>query len=162
MSRTNEARHIKWHEAGKCKCKLVASACNNKQRWNKDKVMCECKELIDKSLCDKGFIWNPSNCDCECDKSCNIGEYLDYENCKCRKKLVDQLIEECTENIEEKKVVETLGKNEHRRSSRTLRCIIIFFIFSVINIGTGIYFTCYKYLNKKNLKNDGTYQTTIY
>ena len=35
---------------------------------------------------DKGFIWNPSNCQCECDKSCDIGEYLDYKNCRCRKK----------------------------------------------------------------------------
>ena len=33
------------------------------------------------SWCDKGFIWNPSNCECECDKSCDVGEYLDYENC---------------------------------------------------------------------------------
>ena len=38
-------------------------------------------------MCDKGFIWNPRNCDCECDKSCDIGEYLDYKNCKCRKKI---------------------------------------------------------------------------
>ena len=38
-------------------------------------------------------VWNPSNCECECDKSCNIGEYLDYSNCKCRKKLVDSLVE---------------------------------------------------------------------
>ena len=30
-------------------------------------------------MCDKGFIWSPSNCDCECDKSCDVGEYLDYE-----------------------------------------------------------------------------------
>ena len=37
----------------------------------------------------------------ECDKACDIGEYLDYENCKCRKKLVD----ECTETIEEVKLV---------------------------------------------------------
>ena len=35
--------------------------------------------LIDKGICDKGFIWNPSNCGCECDKTCDIGEYLDYE-----------------------------------------------------------------------------------
>ena len=41
--------------------------------------MCECKELIDKGVCNKGFIWNSSNCECECDKSCDIGEYLDYE-----------------------------------------------------------------------------------
>ena len=54
----------------------------NKQPWNKDKCICECKELILKGRCDKGFIWNPSICDC--DKSCDIGEYLDYENGKCR------------------------------------------------------------------------------
>ena len=46
----------------------------------------------------KKFIWNPSNCRCECDKSCDIGEYLDYSNCKFRKKLVDPLVEDCTEN----------------------------------------------------------------
>ena len=44
--------------------------------------MCECKELIDKSVCDKESIWNPSNCECECDKSCDVGEYLGYENYK--------------------------------------------------------------------------------
>ena len=32
-------------------------------------------------------------------KSCDVGEYLDYESCcKCRKKLVDELVEECSEN----------------------------------------------------------------
>ena len=43
MSRTNETRHIKWHETCKCKCRLDASVCNNKQRWNDDKCRCECK-----------------------------------------------------------------------------------------------------------------------
>ena len=56
MSRSNETRHIKWHETCKCKCRLDASVCNNKQRWNDDKCSCECKELIDKGVCDKGFI----------------------------------------------------------------------------------------------------------
>ena len=37
MSRTNEIRHIKWHETCKCKYRLDASVCNNKQRWNNDK-----------------------------------------------------------------------------------------------------------------------------
>ena len=32
MSRTNETRHIEWHETCKCKCRLDASVCNNKQR----------------------------------------------------------------------------------------------------------------------------------
>ena len=86
MSRTNETKHTEWHETCKCERKFGANACNNKQGWNKDKCRCECKELIDKGLCDKGFIWNPSNCDREFDKACNVREYLDYENCKCRKK----------------------------------------------------------------------------
>ena len=42
MSRTNETRYIKWHETCKCKCRLDASFCNNKQRWNEDKCRCEC------------------------------------------------------------------------------------------------------------------------
>ena len=51
-------------------------------------------------MCNKGFIWNPSNSEYECDELCNVGEYLDYKNCKCRNKLVDKLIEECSENID--------------------------------------------------------------
>ena len=37
MSKNNETRHIKWHETCKCKCRVDASVCNNKQRWNNDK-----------------------------------------------------------------------------------------------------------------------------
>ena len=134
MSRTNETRHIEWHETCKCKCKLDASVCNNKQRWNK--CMCECKELIDKGTCDKGFIWNPSNCQYECDKSCDVGDYLDYEN------YVDKLVEECTENIEETRLVEITSakkENMHKCSYCTL-CIVLFSILFTINIGSGTYF----------------------
>ena len=56
MLRTNETRHIEWHQTCKCKCRLDASVCNNKQRWNENKCRCKCKELIDKGVCDKGFI----------------------------------------------------------------------------------------------------------
>ena len=38
ISRTNETNH---------KCRIDASVCDNKQRWNKDKCRGECKELID-------------------------------------------------------------------------------------------------------------------
>ena len=84
MLRTNQTKQIKWHETCKCKCKLDTGICNNKRR-NNDKCRCECKELIDKGICDMGFIWYPSNCESECDKSCDVDEYLDHENCKCRK-----------------------------------------------------------------------------
>ena len=108
-----------WHETCQRKCRLDASILNNKQRWNDDKCRCECKELIDEGICDKGSIWNPRNCECECDKSCDIGEYLDYENCKCRKKLDDKLVEECTENVGEVKLVKitsTENENKHKCS----------------------------------------------
>ena len=55
-------KEIKWHESCKCECRLNSIVCNNKQKWNKDKSKCECKELVEKQECDKGFIWNPSNC----------------------------------------------------------------------------------------------------
>ena len=113
MPRTNETRFIEWHETCKCECKFGENVCNNKQLWNKNKCWCECKELIDKGVCDKGFIWNPSNCECECDKACDIGEYLDYENCKCRKNLFDKLIQECAKTVEEMKLVKIIAENEN-------------------------------------------------
>ena len=111
MSRANETRHIKWHKTCKCRCKLDASICNNKQRWNEDKCRCECKELIDKEVCDKGFIRNPSNCECECGKSCDVGEYLDYKICKCKKRIIDKLVEECSENIYENETLDIIPLN---------------------------------------------------
>ena len=102
--RTNETRYTEWRETCKCECKFGANVCNDKQHCNNDKCQCKCKELVDKGVRDKGFIWNPSNCECECDKACHVGEYLNYENCKCRKKLVDKLVEEYTETVEEVKL----------------------------------------------------------
>ena len=134
-TRTNETRHIEWHKTCKRKCKFGANVCNNKQRWNKDKRRCECKELIDKGLCNKGFIWNPSNCECECDKASDVGEYLDYENCKCRKKLVDQLVDECTETIEEVKIAKiTLAENEnsYKCSSCTVYIMLMIVVFTIV------------------------------
>ena len=32
LLRTNETRHIEWYETFKCKYRLDASVCNNKQR----------------------------------------------------------------------------------------------------------------------------------
>ena len=149
-SRTNETRHIKWHETCRCKCRLDAIVCNNKQRWNNDKCRCECKEIIHKGVCDKGYAWNPSNCECECDKSCDFGEYLDYENCKCRKRLVDKLIEECNENIEETSLINI--NSIKYESNFCILYIALFSIFFTINVGIATYFVYYKYM-KRNKKN---------
>ena len=150
MSRTNETRFMEWHET--CECKFGENVCNNKHLWNKNKCRCKCKELIDKGICDKGFIWNTSNCECECDKSCDIGKYLDYENCKCRKKLVDKLIHECTETIEEIKLAEiTLPENENESKCSSSKVYIVFMIV-VFTIFTGItiYFVYYNWSLIKN------------
>ena len=76
------------------------------------------------------------------DKSCDIGEYLDYENCQCRKKLVDKLIGECTETIEEVKLAKiTFAKNESKNkySSCTVHIVLMIIILTIFTRIT-IYF----------------------
>ena len=155
MLRTNEARFIDCHETCKCQCKFGENVCNNKQRWNKNKYRCERKELIDKRVCNKRFAWNRSNCECECDKACDIGEYLDYENYKCRKKLVDKLVDECTETVEEVKLAKiTLAENEnsYKCSSCTVYTVL-FWIFFTLFTGITTYFAYYNnwFLIKNNV-----------
>ena len=155
MSRTNETRHIKWHKTCKCKCTLDASICNNKQRWNNYRCIGECKELIDKGTCDTGLIWNPSNCCCKCDKSCNIGEYLDYKNCRCRKKIIDKLVEESSENIDvnEKLYNETLDvipSSDNKTCDSCVVYITLFFVFLITSISMAIYVYLFLYLKNKS------------
>ena len=79
-------------------------------------------------MSDKGFIWNPSNC--KCDKSCDIGYYLDYENCKCRKRLIEKLVDKYTETVEEMKpAIITLAENEnsYKCSSSIVYTVLFFF-----------------------------------
>ena len=142
MSRNNEARQIKWHKKCKCICRLDKIICNNKQKWNKDKFRCECKELIAKGVCDKGFIWNPSKCECECDKSCNIGQYLDYSDCKCKKKLIDPLIEECTENDDQTKIFNITVENEYECTSCIVYLVLMIVAFTIF-IAITVYLMYY-------------------
>ena len=98
------------------------------------------------------FIWNPSNCECECDKSCDVGEYSDYSNCKCRKRLIDKLVDECTGTVEEVKLTKiTIAENEnsYKHNSCTVY-IVLFSTFFIINFGIGTCFTYFYWY----LKND--------
>ena len=104
--------------------------------------------MIDKGTCDKGFVWNPSNCECECDKLCDVGQYLDYANCKCRKRLIDKLVEECSEIIYEVKIAKiTLVENENKCKSYCTIYFVLIAISFTICIGIGTYFIYYKYIN---------------
>ena len=88
---------------------------SNKQWWNNNNCICECKELIDKEMWGKGFIWNSNHCECICGKSCDIGEYLEYKNCKCWKTLVDWLVEECSENIDGNEMIDNGTSNDYQK-----------------------------------------------
>ena len=131
MSRINEARQIMWHETCKCVFRLTSAVCNTRQIWNKDKCRCEWKEdLVNKIVCDKGYIWNPIDCACECDKSCGIGQYLDYKSFVCRNSLVDKLLEECTNVIDGDKIYnKTLTVTSSNNCASCAPYVLLFAVF---------------------------------
>ena len=89
-------------------------------------------------------------------QSCDVGEYSDYENCKCRSNLVDKLVEECTENVDQVKIAGILlialfeRRSECKSSCTT--CVILIAIVFTFRIGIGTYFLYCRYMNHdKNL-----------
>ena len=66
-------------------------------------------------------------------------------NCKCRKRLVDKLIEECNESIEETNLIKI--NSTKWKSNSCILYIALFSIFFTINIGIATYFIYYKYIN---------------
>ena len=101
-----------------------------------------------KMVRDKGYIWNPSNCACECDKSCGIGQYLDYKSCVCRNSLVDKLVEECTNVIDGDKIYnKTLTVTSSNDGTSCTLYIVLFAVFlstSVVISAVFVYFQWYK------------------
>ena len=90
-------------------------------------------------------------------------KYLDYENCKCRKKIVDKLVDKCTETVEEVKLAE--NENSYKCSSCTVYTVL-FWTFFTINIGgIGAYFVYFQGYLKKDVNRvrfDTRTQTYIY
>ena len=95
---------------------------------------------------------------CECDKSCDIGEYLDYKTCKCRKRIIHKLVEECSENTDGNEMLynETLDiipLNVYKKvCSSSMVCIVSFIVFLMTSICiccVFIYF--YWHLKKDNI-----------
>ena len=104
-------------------------------------------------MCDKKFIWNPSNCEYECDKSCDIGEYLNYKNCKCRKRIIDELVDECSKNIYENETLDIIPLNVYKKVCSSCMVYIVLFVVilrtSLCVCSVFIYFHCY--LKKDNI-----------
>ena len=80
--------------------------------------------------------------------------YLDYENCKCRKRLADKLIDDCTETIEETKLTNitfTENENIYERGS-CMVYIVLMIVVIVISTGITVYLVYYNWsLNKNNI-----------
>ena len=150
LARINETTKIVRHETCKCVCRLTSAICNDRQEWNKNKSRCECKEdLVSKLACDKGYMWNPSTCSCECDRYCKTGQYLDYNNCVCRKKIIDDLIEQCTRIVDIDIKNKTLSKKSDESSSNIYFVLfIVFLVLFILFLMVFIY-----YWHKDNTKN---------
>ena len=128
---------------------MTSAVCNCKKIWNEDKCRCECTEdLVNKMVCDKGYIWNPSNRACECDKSCGIGQYLDYKSFVSRNCLLDKLVEECTNVTDSDKIYnETLNKTSSNACASCTPYVVLFVMFlltSVIISSAFVYFHWHK------------------
>ena len=64
-----------------------------------------------------------------------IREYLDYENCKCRKNLVDKLVEECSEKTDGCEMIYNKTLNDYEKVCNYCTIyIVIFVIFFIISI----------------------------
>ena len=83
--------------------------------------------------------------------ACDIGGYLDYENCKSKKKIVDKLVErssakECTENIDAVKIADENGCV----CSYTI-CLVLTVIALAISFGIATYFCLLSLVLKKDV-----------
>ena len=108
-------------------------------------------------MCDKGYMWNPSTCACECDKYCEIGQYLDYKNWVCRKKLIDDLMKQCTSvvDMEVKKngtdLLPVTMSSDNRLSGGTNVYLFLFvtLLRVVVLLVVGFIYYCRKENSKK-------------
>ena len=71
-------------------------------------------------------------------------EYLDYANCKHSKRLIDKLVEECSEDINGNEMIYNVGLNNHERVCKDCTIFIVLLIITfIIIMGTAsvcIYF----------------------
>ena len=83
---------------------------------------------------------NPSTCSCECDKYCEIGQYLDYKSCMCRKKIVNNLIEQCNSIVDIEIKNNTLSKTDESYNNTYLILFIVFLVLFIVFLVGFIYY----------------------
>ena len=100
-------------------------------------------------ICDKEYTFNPSICKCDCDKSCGIGEKLDYKSCVCKNSpLIDRLVEKCTSVIEGDKIyngtLNTISSDDCDSCTLYVVLFAVFLTTCVIIGSVFVYFYWYK------------------
>ena len=88
-------------------------------------------------------------CECECDKSCEVGEYLDCVNCKCRKRLIDKLVGKCDEDLDGNETIYKETLYDYGRVCRSymlhvILLIIVSIIIMSINGACFYFYWCIK------------------
>ena len=97
--------------------------------------------MIDKGRFNNEFIWNPSISECQWDKSCDVGQHLDYKDCKCRKKLIDKLVQQCSEDINGNNMIHNVTLNNYEKVFNSYIVLLVIALIIIISIGcTFIYF----------------------
>ena len=80
-----------------------------------------------------------------------VRKLLDYENCKCRKKLVDKLADKFTETTEEVELAKiALAENKGENIVYCTVYIVLMIVFFIIFTGIATYFVYYKWSLIKN------------
>ena len=80
---------------------------------------------------------------CECDRYCETGQNLDYKNCVCRKKIIDDLIKQCTSIVDMDIKNNTLSKKSDESSSNIFFVLfILFLVVFILFLVAFIYYWC--------------------
>ena len=91
---------------------------------------------------------NPSTCACECGMWCKPGQYLDYQKCVCKNKLIGKVISKCTSFINES----MMNNKNNIVNDNTTENIFIGLFSLLISIGIICFcvFAYFKWIKGKN------------
>ena len=93
------------------------------------------------------------------DKSCDIAECLGYKNCKCRRKVVGESVEECSKHIDEdemtyNKTLNTIPLNYYNKVCGFCTLyIVLFVVFLVLSTVISTVFVYFYSYSKKSITN---------
>ena len=86
--------------------------------------------------------------------------YLDYKNCKCRKELISNLVEECNENIAGNEMIYNDNLNDYEIVYNFWTIYIVLFVIVFLTIiGISSAFICFHWYLKKGNIETAIYQT---